>query len=81
MFHGMRGKDISDSQDEYLEVLCKEIGKPIEVLEIVAEEMGRPNVDCQVASVAISILKEGGPPLAILKKRVLEQVHGQGGLF
>jgi hypothetical protein len=80
MFVGMKGKDISEAQDDLLAHLSGEIGDPNDILKMVADEMGT-DIDRQVASVAISLLKEGGKPVAILRHRLAEKIYGQGSMF
>lgn len=80
MFHGMRGKDMSEAQGDLLDIMCSGLAEPHQVLEIVAQEMGQ-DVDRQVALVTISMLKAGGAPVGILRHRLAEKFHGQGSLI
>lgn len=81
MFHGMSGKPVTESQEDLLAILCEDVGSPIDVLGVVATEMKHAGIDRQVASVTISLIKGGGKPLSVLRHRLAERVHGQGGLF
>lgn len=76
----MRGQDMSDAQEAYLERITPgDIDLP-SFLALIATEMGC-EPDKAVASVAIEIIKSGGPPLNMARRRLAEVTSGQQVMF